>query len=142
MLVIRAFLIAACLLGTAGAVHAEAVPSFVNDIIPILTRFGCSQGSCHGKGAGQTGFRLSLRGYAPEQDHVSLLREFAGRRISLSDPESSTLLRKVSGQATHEGGKLISRGDKAYTLLLAWIRGGAPGPQKDDLTLKDIRVEP
>jgi hypothetical protein len=41
-------------------------PSFVNDVLPVLTRLGCNQGACHGKGAGQNGFRLSLRGYAPE----------------------------------------------------------------------------
>ena len=35
------------------------VPSFVNDVEPILTRLGCNQGSCHGKGAGQNGFRLT-----------------------------------------------------------------------------------
>ena len=45
-------------------------PSFVNDVEPILTRFGCNQGSCHGKGSGQNGFKLSLRGYAPEWDHA------------------------------------------------------------------------
>ena len=44
-------------------------PSFLNDVVPILTRQGCNQGSCHGKGAGQNGFRLSLRGYAPDMDY-------------------------------------------------------------------------
>ncbi len=44
-------------------------PSFLNDVVPILTRTGCNQGSCHGKNAGQNGFRLSLRGYAPENDY-------------------------------------------------------------------------
>lgn len=115
----------ACLLLLAPAARAET-PSFVNDVVPVLTRFGCNQGACHGKGAGQNGFRLSLRGYAPEQDHASLTREFAARRLSFADPESSTLLRKIAGQAPHEGGKLLTRGDRAYHLLLAWIRAGAP----------------
>ncbi|HYH64051.1 MAG TPA: hypothetical protein VD866_05085 [Urbifossiella sp.] len=48
---------------------AQAQPSFLNEVMPILTRSGCNQGACHGKGTGQNGFRLSLRGYAPEQDH-------------------------------------------------------------------------
>lgn len=39
-------------------------PSFRQDVIPVLTRFGCSAGACHGKLAGQNGFKLSLRGYA------------------------------------------------------------------------------
>src|SRR5437764_14027484 len=102
-----------------------AAPSFVNDVEPILTRLGCNQGACHGKGAGQNGFRLSLRGYAPELDHAWLTREFSARRLSFADPETSPLLRKISGQAPHEGGKLISRGDRAYNLLLAWIRARA-----------------
>ena len=65
------------LLTCAPARPAEA-PSFVHDVEPLLTRLGCNQGSCHGKGAGQNGFRLSLRGYAPELDYLYLTREFDG----------------------------------------------------------------
>ena len=57
------------------------VPSFVNDILPLLTRFDCNSGGCHGKLAGQNGFRLSLRGFAPEADFESLTRESRGRQI-------------------------------------------------------------
>lgn len=117
-------------------------PSFGNDVVPILTRFGCNQGACHGKGVGQNGFRLSLRGYAPELDHDSLTREFSARRICYADPESSALLRKVTGQAPHEGGKLMTTGDRAYETLLAWIRAGAPGPRQADATLTALTVEP
>src|SRR5882762_380985 len=59
---------------------AAQTPSFVNDVEPILTRLGCNQGACHGKGAGQNGFRLSLRGYAPEWDHAWITHEFKSRR--------------------------------------------------------------
>ena len=60
----------------ATSLHAQThVPSFVNDVEPILTRLGCNQGACHGKGAGQNGFRLSLRGYAPEWDYGWITRE-------------------------------------------------------------------
>src|SRR5947207_3105697 len=119
-----------------------APPSFVNDVVPVLTRQGCNSGACHGKGAGQNGFRLSLRGYAPELDHAGLTREFSSRRISFADPESSTLLRKAAGLAPHEGGKLFSRGDPAHDTLLAWIRAGAPGPRKDDAKITTLAVEP
>src|SRR5439155_24093325 len=64
-------------------------PSFVNDVVPLFTRLGCNSGSCHGKAAGQNGFRLSLRGYAPEMDHKYLTREIDGRRICQSSPEDS-----------------------------------------------------
>lgn len=132
-------LIAACLL--AGQARDD-VPSFVNDVIPILTRYGCNQGNCHGKGAGQNGFRLSLRGYAPELDHTWITREFLTRRVVLADPASSTLLRKAAGHATHEGGKLFDTDSRAYRTLLAWIQAGAPGPQKDDATLAGLTVTP
>src|SRR5262245_58076941 len=138
----RTCLTVACLLlGSLPAARAEA-PSFVNDVSPILTRYGCNQGACHGKGTGQNGFRLSLRGYAPDLDHASLTREFSARRLSFADPESSALLRKATGQAAHEGGKLLAKGGRAYETLLAWVRAGAPGPQKDDAKLTALTVQP
>jgi hypothetical protein len=144
----RLSLFTACLLlglaltSPAHAAAPVAAPSFVNDVVPIFTRYGCNQGACHGKGAGQNGFRLSLRGYAPEQDHAWLTREYFGRRISLVDPPSSTLLRKPAGLAMHEGGKLFAPGDRAYNMLLAWIRADAPGPRKTDPTLRTLTVSP
>jgi Protein of unknown function (DUF1549)/Protein of unknown function (DUF1553)/Bacterial Ig-like domain (group 2) len=122
-------------------VHAAA-PSFLNDVMPIFTRLGCNQGTCHGKGAGQNGFRLSLRGYAPELDYQWLTREFEGRRISVPDPDASALLRKPSGLAPHEGGKLFSVGDRPYNVLRDWIRAGAPGPLKTDPEIKTLDVLP
>jgi hypothetical protein len=120
---------------------AEA-PSFVHDVEPLLTRLGCNQGSCHGKGVGQNGFRLSLRGYAPEMDHLWLTREYDGRRIDTATPESSLLLLKPLGKAPHEGGKLMSEGGREYQLLLDWVRAGAPGPRKDEPDVKRVYAEP
>src|ERR1700722_5964631 len=82
---------------------AQQAPSFVNDVEPILTRLGCNQGACHGKSAGQNGFRLSLRGYAPEWDHAWITREFKSRRINPTAPHQSLLLAKPTGIAPHEG---------------------------------------
>lgn len=125
-----------CLLLPPIAARAEAadnpVPSFLNDVMPLFTRFGCNQGACHGKGAGQNGFRLSLRGYAPEMDYQWLTREFNGRRVSAAAPEQSLLLRKPLGLAPHEGGTLFSVGSRPYQVLLAWLRAGMPGPKKSD----------
>src|SRR4051794_28331177 len=86
---------------------AKSAPSFLNDVEPILTRLGCNQGACHGKASGQNGFRLSLRGYAPEWDYPWITREFANRRVNLAVPEASLLLKKPLGQAPHEGGKIM-----------------------------------
>ncbi|MDB5308923.1 MAG: hypothetical protein JWO38_3125 [Gemmataceae bacterium] len=117
-------------------------PSFLNEVVPLLTKAGCNQGSCHGKGAGQNGFRLSLRGYAPDQDHRSLTREFDGRRIHPSKPEDSLLLLKATAQAPHEGGRLFSVGSPEYNLLLAWIKAGFPGPDKTDPTVTKLELTP
>ncbi len=120
---------------------ARAV-SFVNDVEPILTRQGCNQGACHGKGAGQNGFRLSLRGYAPEMDHPWITRENDGRRISGTAPEESLFLRKPLGEASHEGGKLFTRQSREYLTLLAWLKEGAAGPQKSDLEVRQLELLP
>src|SRR5205823_6321044 len=117
-------------------------PSFLNDVMPLFTRFGCNQGACHGKGAGQNGFRLSLRGYAPELDYEWLTREFHGRRVSSAAPETSPLLRKPSGRASHEGGKLFGVGDRPYLVLDRWMRARMPGPGKGDPTVKALQVLP
>ena len=40
-----------------------APTSFINDVMPLLARTGCNQGTCHGSAEGKNGFKLSLRGY-------------------------------------------------------------------------------
>ncbi len=122
--------------------RAAPAPSFVNDVVPIFTRFGCSQGACHGRGSGQNGFRLTLRGYAPELDFLWLTREFDARRICTDVPEESLLLRKPSGHVPHEGGKIFSVGSRPYQILLDWIRSGMPGPLKDEPVLKKLQAAP
>src|SRR5688572_2933850 len=106
----------------APSLQAEPAPSFLNEVMPILTRSGCNQGACHGKGSGQNGFRLSLRGYAPEQDHKYLTREFDGRRIDPATPETSLLLQKATGAVPHEGGRLFAVGSREHATLLAWVK--------------------
>ncbi|HZT83112.1 MAG TPA: DUF1549 domain-containing protein, partial [Gemmataceae bacterium] len=136
--------LAAALLCAAFLLPARAAepPSFQQDVEPLLTRLGCNAGACHGKGAGQNGFRLSLRGYAPELDHYWITREFSGRRIDAAVPENSLLLRKPLGLAPHEGGKLITNGSREHRLLLDWLRAGAPGPAKDEPTVRRLEVQP
>jgi len=119
-----------------------AVPSFVEDIVPLLTRLGCNQGSCHGKGEGRNGFRLSLRGYAPEWDIDRLTRESRGRRLDLALPQNSLLLLKPTGAIPHGGGTLIETGSREYNLLLDWIRAGAPGPLADEPHVTRIELSP
>ena len=118
---------------------ADEPPSFVNDVQPVLTRFGCNMGACHGKLAGQNGFKLSLRAYAPEQDFAALTRDEGNRRISRVAPEDSLLLTKPAGKTPHAGGKLLATDSRAYQTLLAWIKAGAPGPKADEP--RTVRLE-
>ncbi len=134
--------LAVCVAGGPARAAEPKPPSFLNDVMPLFTRLGCNQGSCHGKGSGQNGFRLSLRGYAPELDFTYLTREFHGRRICLTDPDDSLLLRKPAGRAAHEGGKLFDTDSREYKVLLDWIKAGAPGPQKTDPEVRRLTVEP
>ena len=78
-------------------------------MVPVLTRLGCNSGACHGKLAGQNGFKLSLRGYAPELDHVAITRDARGRRIAKSRPRESLLLAKPLMRVPHKGGKRLDR---------------------------------
>jgi hypothetical protein len=117
-------------------------PSFINDIQPILTRNGCNMGACHGKGSGQNGFRLSLRGYAPEWDYGWITREYLNRRVHLGIPEASLLVRKPLGEVPHEGGKLFREGSREVQTLLDWIRAGVPGIKKDEAFIRGIEVLP
>src|SRR5262249_15069479 len=82
----------------AGALH------FTNDILPILSKQGCNNGSCHGKAIGQNGFKLSLYGFDPEQDYAAIVHEGHGRRVSPAAPDDSLLLLKATGKMAHGGG--------------------------------------
>jgi len=129
------------LLLTAVSLQAEE-PSFRNQIQPILARTGCSLGACHGAAAGQGGFRLSLRGYDDEGDHISVTRSAQGRRITLDDPARSLLLLKATKAVPHKGGERFSTDSPEYKILAEWIAAGAPGPKMDDARIVRIEVSP
>ena len=61
-------------------------------------------GACHGTPTGKGGFKLSLRGYLPDQDYVTLSREAGGRRINPLAAETSLILRKPLGADPPRGG--------------------------------------
>lgn len=129
------------LLVIAPALRAES-PSYLTEVVPVLTKAGCNQGSCHGKGAGQNGFKLSLRGYDPAADHRSITREADGRRIDPAQPDRSLLLTKATGRVPHEGGAVIRPTSREYQTLLAWLQAGAPGPDAKEATVMKLEVTP
>lgn len=120
----------------------KPAPSFKHDVLPILTRSGCNMGGCHGKLAGQNGFRLSLRGYAPEWDHEWITQEVSGRRIDLGFPENSLLLAKPSGVIPHDGGVRFRPDSRMWTTLRDWIAARAPAISADESNVDRLEVLP
>ena len=120
----------------------KAAPSFKQDVLPILTRSGCNMGGCHGKLAGQNGFRLSLRGFAPDWDHEWLTREVNARRVDFAFPDESLMLTKPSGALPHEGGVRFKPGSRASTTLRDWIAARAPAPVADEKDAAGLEVLP
>jgi hypothetical protein len=102
--------------------------SFRRDVVPALSQAGCNMGACHGTPTGKGGFRLSLRGYLPDQDFSILSHEVGGRRINPFAADTSLVLRKPLGEVPHEGGLRLNRTSKAFEFIHDWIAEGA----KDD----------
>src|SRR6187401_2219611 len=90
-------------LGLALPLGASEV-TFRNQVQPILARYGCSSGACHGAAAGQGGFKLSLRGYDNEGDYLTITRSAKGRRVCLEELARSLFLLKPSKLVAHKGG--------------------------------------
>src|ERR1700748_1712395 len=117
----------------AAAARASAAEiSFRNQTQPILARYGCSAGACHGAAAGQGGFKLALRGYDNEGDYLTITRSAKGRRVSLEAPERSLLLLKSTKTIAHKGGERFKMDSPEYQILADWIANGAPGPKDND----------
>jgi hypothetical protein len=110
---------------TVDKMDAPAPISFRRDVIPAFSQAGCNMGACHGTPTGKGGFRLSLRGYLPDQDYTVLSREAGGRRIDPFEVDASLILRKPLGEVPHEGGLRLRRGSKTFEYLHDWIAEGA-----------------
>jgi hypothetical protein len=124
--------------------NAEEPVSFVNEVVPILTKQGCNGGTCHGKATGQNGFKLSLFGFEPDEDYEHLVLEQRGRRVVPSAPEESLLLTKGAGTTPHGGGKRLEPGTPPYETLKRWIAQGMPEDFSDTArpALESISVSP
>ncbi len=116
--------------------------SFEHEIQPILTKARCNSGGCHGKAEGQNGFKLSLLGFDTTYDHDALTKEGKGRRLSLTAPETSLILRKATAETPHGGGRKIEPGSPQYKRLLRWIASGAPAHVAEERRIVSIQVEP
>ena len=110
--------------------------SFHHEVLPILSKQGCSQGSCHGSPHGKGHFRLSLRAFDPSLDTHTIFREELGRRINKMEPDKSLLLLKPTMAIAHEGGERLKPDTYAYNLLRDWIRQGCPTPEEEAKCVK------
>ena len=132
--------------GKVSVVAAETsrsrLPSFRQDVQPVLTRAGCNMGACHGKLAGQNGFKLSLRAYAPEQDITSLTTDVSGRRINPAFPDESLLVLKALGKVPHEGHQRFAEGSRYHQTLVEWIAARCPGPTTNEADVARIEILP
>ncbi|MCA9050562.1 MAG: DUF1549 domain-containing protein, partial [Planctomycetaceae bacterium] len=122
---------------------AGANVSFVNDVVPVLTKAGCNMGVCHAKaGGGQNGFQLSLLGFEPGEDYESIVLEGRGRRLFLPVPDQSLILRKACGETPHRGGARLPKDSAGYQTLLTWIQQGAESSPPETPQLVSVQVRP
>ncbi len=112
---------------------------FENDIVPILSRFGCNTSACHGKAEGQNGFKLSVFGSDPVADYDALTKEARGRRLFLPSAERSLILQKGGGDFPHGGGVRLKKGSREYQTIQSWIATGIP--LGDPQAARVVRIE-
>jgi len=116
--------------------------NFENDIVPLLSKYGCNSSGCHGKAEGQNGFKLSVFGFDPPADYAALTKEGRGRRVFPALPDQSLVLTKASGQTPHGGGIRMTRDSHEYAVLRDWIAAGLPIGSNTDPKVAKIEVQP
>ena len=125
------------------AAESDRPVSFVNDVMPVLTKAGCNTGACHAKaGGGQNGFQLSLLGFEPAEDYESLLKEARGRRLFRAVPDRSLILMKASAVTPHGGGLRLAQTSRGYQSILHWIQQGTPYQLPEEPELLSVEVQP
>ncbi|AMV34229.1 Bacterial Ig-like domain (group 2) [Pirellula sp. SH-Sr6A] len=120
----------------------EPLINFANQVVPIFTKYGCNGGGCHGKMAGQNGFRLSLLGFEPREDFEHLVRESRGRRLFPASPDASLLLQKSVGTVPHGGGQRMEMDSHEYRILRRWISQAMPYGDENEKKVASIEVIP
>lgn len=122
-------------------VHADERPpvDFQHDIMPVLTKFGCNSGACHGAAIGRGGFKLSLYGGNSAEDYEAIVRQRSGRRVNLASPTRSLLLAKPIESIAHGGGVRFDSESEAAQLLRRWVAEGARAESKIKLRRLEVR---
>lgn len=130
---------------TVAATGDAGPPSFMRDVVPVLTQAGCNSLACHGSPAGKAGFKLSMYGFEPNLDFEAIVKQERpapekGKRIDLGSVDQSLLLAKPTMRTPHQGGMRFKAGSPEYRLLEAWLKAGAPMDPLDPLPVV-TRVE-
>lgn len=115
---------------------------FAHDVGPILSKAGCNAGACHASQYGKGGFKLSVFGFAPEEDYRAMVREWSGRRVDLVEPHKSLLLLKPTLAVPHGGNRRLTAGSIEYETLRSWIATGLPAPTGKETKVTQLTVEP
>ncbi|MBS0210957.1 MAG: DUF1553 domain-containing protein [Planctomycetes bacterium] len=123
-------------------VLATGKVNFTTDISPLLSKAGCNAAACHASQHGKGGFKLSVFGYAPDEDYQAMVRDRQGRRANLNDPEQSLVLMKPTGHVVHGGGRRLQDSGIECEILRAWLAAGAPAPKADDPHVAKLTVYP
>ena len=116
--------------------------NFENDIVPILSRFGCNTSGCHGKAEGKNGFKLSVFGFDADADYEALTKEVRGRRVSPGAPGTSLILMKAIGRSPHGGGTRLTVDRPEYNMIHDWIASGMPVGTDDDPVVVSVEIFP
>ena len=127
---------------TVAGIGDERPLSFPGQIVPIFTKLGCNGGGCHGKIAGQNGFKLSLLGFEPREDYEFLVRESRGRRVFPAAPDHSLLLRKAVNSSPHGGGQRLQEDSHEYRMLRRWIAQGMPYGTGQEPRIESLEIFP
>lgn len=122
-------------------------PDYIRHVVPMFSKLGCNMRACHGSLQGQNGFRLSLFGFEPEQDHKELIAideesEGDGPRVNIKEPNQSLFLIKPSSEDEHEGGQRMKKDSWQYRVLQQWIAAGAPYDPKGTIKLQRLEIIP
>ncbi|MEP0843150.1 MAG: DUF1549 domain-containing protein, partial [Phycisphaerae bacterium] len=116
--------------------------SFRNDVEPVFMKAGCNSGACHGSQEGKNGFRLSLFGFEPARDYVSLTRDLSVRRTDPADPRQSLMLRKPLAEVDHAGGQRLKPDTELTGILLKWLQARTPDDPPDLPALTGVEIMP
>jgi hypothetical protein len=127
---------------TVKGVVARPALGFQEHVMPVLAKAGCSAGACHASQYGKGGFKLSVFGFAPDDDYRAIVRDGLGRRANTIVPSASLLLRKPTGAVPHEGGQRFQAGSVEYQILEQWLGSGAAPPTAKEPKVVSLRLWP